>query len=567
LSRNPTLLAMAAGLLVPFSPAFAELNPAGSTIYQAALVDVTEQGCATLGTLAPALVPSSIDIPDVSSSGDCAWILPMDYSLTNGWVTISGATATITPSAGVLHVDADFSVSLNSSSDPFYFYYDVCGISGTCDGRVEAFPANVTFDLGLEVVPGPDGQPTLDATVANLAVSYDLSSDDIAMSGCFISDLEDVLGYIGLSLYDLVLGYADSYIQTAVADFAAQMEAMIESTFGAATIDTTVPLASTTLQVHIWPSDVDVTSAGIRLAMDGAMSAEPNACVADYDQGGSLKTASQPPDLGDAPSGIDPYDVGLLASDDIANQAMYAAWRGGLLCYTLDESFTAFPVNTSIFSLMNVSAFDEIFPEVAPMEIVTRPRLAPTVTWGGTHDADIHVQDLGLDFFGEVDHRMALVMGLDLAAQAGADIGLDPSSGTLGVALDISGDDVTVSMRANELAPDSSDEIVANFGGLVDTLLPTLLGGLGEAISYPLPSFSGIGLTSLQVSAAGEAGDWLGAYTSLGLVSYASKGCSGGSSTGCGKTGGCSDAGGAGSGLAILPLLGLLAVRRRKSRG
>jgi hypothetical protein len=552
--------------LLGVSTARAEVHAPGAILDKAALADVTARGLTNLGALAPAMIPSEVAIPAVSQGSSCnlwSWDFEVGYSFSNGTVNITNAAAAITPSAGALHVRADFDVALNDASNPFDMRADICGISVDCDGYVLPFDASIEFDLALRIVDDGAGGRMLDATVQNLVPSYSLASSNIVLEDCWIGDLETILGYVGLSIYDLVLGFAGSYITDAIEGFAGDMETMVEDAFASTTIDQSLDLGGVALDLHLYPNDIVITSAGLRIVMAGSMSTStPSDCVADYDPGGSLMTASEPPELGNAPSGVGPFDAAILASDDIANQALYALWRGGLLCYTLDENFETFPIDTSIFGMMSIDAFDDIFPSAAPMAIVTRPRNAPTAIWSGPHTADLQVKDLGLDFIAGIDGRQARLMALSAQLDAGADITLNGGTGMLGVDLDLGSDSLTFSMAANEFAPNANDDIIGGLGGLIGSLLPTLLGSLGSIDAIQLPSFNGVGLVDLQFAPVGSAGDWLGAYATLGATPYESAGCGDEGDSGCG--GGCSGLGPRPAHLALLPFVGLLLLRRRR---
>jgi hypothetical protein len=81
---------------------------------------------------------------------------------------------------------------------------------------------------------------------------------------------------------------------------------------------------------------------------------------------------------------------------------------------------------------------------------------------------------------------------------------------------------------------------------LVGTLVPSLVEPLLGGLAFTLPSFSGIGLTSLDAYGSGPQQDWLTASIGLGAVSYGDPtgGCGGEGDTGlggdaAGSCGGC----------------------------
>jgi hypothetical protein len=206
-------------------------------------------------------------------------------------------------------------------------------------------------------------------------------------------------------------------------------------------------------------------------------------------------------------------------------------------------------------------AFAALFPEEAPLSILTRPRMQPTVQYDGPNDANATVEDLGLDFYAEVDGRKARVLGLDLDIHAGLDLELDPATGTLDIPVDVDPANVETTVTAAELTPGEEEAIQENFAGLLQTILETVAGSLLQGLSYALPSYNGFGLTSLETAPAGAQADWLGLFAQVGEVAYSSKGC--GEDGGC--SGGCSGAGLPGLGRWLLAgVAGLVIARRRR---
>lgn len=197
------------------------------------------------------------------------------------------------------------------------------------------------------------------------------------------------------------------------------------------------------------------------------------------------------------------------------------------------------------------------------MTIVTRPMAPPQVNYAGSHDLDVDIQDLGVDFYAELDGRTARIVGLDLDAQAGVDLNLDAVTGNLAIALDLDPDNVVPAIGYNELKPEANDSILEKFSGLFQTILDTLVGSLLDSLAFALPAFNGIGLTDLQVAGAGAQGDWLGMYAWIGEVTYGAdgSGCGGDSGCGGGCSGGCASNPAAAVGWASL--LAFVLARRR----
>lgn len=555
------------GLILASAPASAQAASEGA-IDPALYVDITPDGFDAIAALIPSLLPSEVEIPDTSQEVVDIWICSEDFSLTNGNVGLQVLSSQVTPGNGVLDVTASLMVNVNSSADPFNLSFSGC-IDSDCPGYVDPFPVDIHTTIALEIVPGPDGQNVLDATVGAIDVSYSLDNGDIHLD-CFIQDIEDVLDYVGLSIYDLIIDQVDSLLQEQVGSLAPTLESTVEDAFASASINQDLDLNGVTAHISLAPSAIDIEPAGVRLAMAGWVSGDVATCVSAYDSGGPTWTNNAQADIGYAPPGVrSPYHLGIGVSDDFANQTLYTLWRGGLLCYTLAPG-GVFPLDTSILNLLTGDAFADLFPESQPVTLRTVPRAAPTVNYTGPDDIDVDLKDLDLELYADLDGRTARVVSVSLNGVAGANLALDGGTGSLGIALNIDPANLTPSVVYNEFYPDANDTITSSFssafGGLLDTVLSSFL---GDALAFALPSFSGLGLQSLETSATGPSQDWLGAYAMLGSVTYGDGsscgGCGGdtggGSSSGCSS--GCASAPGVPVWMGLLPLGLAVALRRR----
>ena len=528
-------------LLLSSSVAIAAHAP-GAMIVDGIMVDITPDGFDAIVGVIPTLIPDEIVIPDQADDGGV-----YEYALRGMSIYLEIGDAYITPQDGYLDLDINLQVGVSSSGSPFSIFYEILWvINETCYGYVNPFDLDLTAQIGLEVVDTDgDGIGELDATISNLGVDYDIDGiNDIQISDCSIGYIEDALNFFGLSLFDLVLDLAGPLLDGVIADFAPTLEETIEDAFSAAYISDVTDLNGIELTYEIAPSDILIKPAGLRLALSGGLSVdEPAACIAEYDPGGSLDTPSDPPTIGDGP----PHHAGIYLSDDFGNQALYALWRGGLLCYTVTAEEIGFPIDTSILGLLAGDAFNDLFPESKPLIIETSPVDAPTLAFDGDHDVALELSRMGVDFYGELDYRQALILGMDLNGDVGVDLDLDGATGELGILLDLSGESLGATAARNEFKPDAGSDIEDNFAGVFDTIVGGVVGGLLEDLSFALPSIEGIGLTDLELEPAGPDQDFLGAYASLGEVSYASGGCGdsgkkgdSGCDMGCASSGGMS---------------------------
>ena len=569
-SFRPTLALVS---LILLSPRVEAGHPAGVTLSDAATVDITPDGLAVATDILPELLPSDLAVPDLGEGERTSFPSCLaggyEYALSGLTVDFAIANAAIVPNTGRLDLEVELLVSVNASSDPFSVYGMALCIEMGCDGYVEPFTATVTTSLGLQVVPdATTGEPVLDATVGALALDNTLSGSDINIEGCALATFEDILNFFGLSLFDLVLSIAEPLIDDLVTDFGPEIESLLEDTFSQVSLNEELDLQGIPLSLELYPGDVAIAPAGIRISMDGGINTPVVAqCVDAYDPGESLATASGPPALGSTPAGVaSDYHAALNLSDDFGNQALYALWRGGLLCVDVDEELIGFGLDTSLLNGLADDAYSDLFPESRTMTISTRPQAPPTLVFDGDNDIGLDVDKLGLDFYAELDGREARVVGLDVGLVAGADLVFDGTTGDLNVVVDLGTDALTAVVTDNEFAPGSEADIEANFAGLFDSIVGSVVGGLVEDLAFALPSISGLGLTDLELEGAGADQDWLGGFATLGVVTY------GGDAAGCGEDaggceGGCTTGGRPGGRLFLgLVPLALVTLRRRSDR-
>ena len=531
--------------------------PPDAIIDDAAAIHITDEGLDAVTGLIPALIPGSIPI-DTIEGEDGWWCANYAYELSNIWVGIEVAAADISPGNGVLDVSVDLMVQVNEASDLFNIWYEIACIDSSCPGYIEPFPVALDTTIALNVVTGDTGMPELDATIGDIVVDYADIGGAIQLD-CWIGDINEVLEWFGLNLYDLLLGLVGGALDGAIAGFGPELETTIEDAFSQTTIEQELEVNGAVVDLLLYPNDVEITPDGVELVMAGSMSArEPALCIAGTDPGGSLRTDTPIPSIQGLPQGT---HIGLNLSDDFTNEALYALYRGGLLCYELSGN-EPLPINSGLLPLIAGDVFNDLFPETVPMVIATQPNSPPEAYFNGAHDVDMLVEDLDLHFYAEVDGRMARVVTLALDVDMGVDLLFDGSTGALEVAVALTSDNVTAEVVHNELVTGTDDIIESNFAGAFDTILETVVGGLLEGLAFDMPSLEGVGLTSLSVIPAGQQGDWLGVLTGIGETPYVGGDCSDCGSGGSGCSGGCAVGGPLLNFWSVLALT-VVAVRRR----
>lgn len=534
------------------SLAHADTVPAGTEIEEALHIDITPAGLDSMGALVPGLAPEDLPVDGISEGydglwGEC-WLGGYEATVSGLVIGLDFDDINITPNTGYLDTEITIFVNVNSSAEPFSLYTELECIPSDCDGWVEPFEVNAYTEIALDVVVDDDGTERLDATIGELTVDYALTGDDVYLEDCPLGTVLDVFDFIGLDLVDLILPAIGDALNDTVADFGPELETTLEDAFSAASIEEEFEVQDSTLRLAIRPGDVVIQPAGMRLTMAGmAEAAEVSDCISAWDNGGFEAIPSSGPAVGAAAEGIDPnHAANLMLSDEFGNQLMYALWQSGLLCYTVDEEL-GFPIDTSLLGLLAGESFNTLFPEARPMVIETRPQQAPRLEFTASNDIGLVVDDLGLDFMAELDHRNARVLAIGLEVDGGLDVGFDDTTGQLAIAIDLGAESFNPSVTSNDFVPDSTETIEESFASVFNGLVGGLLGDALSDITFTVPGIEGVGITGMQVESTGTEDDWLGAYVWLGEVSYASTGCSDGEG-GCGggEDGGCTDAAGAG---------------------
>lgn len=523
-------------------------NPPDAKIENAIVVDIPPEGFAQVVEVIPSLIPLAIPLDpisqDIERGGDTC-LNDVWFDISNVNIGVSVADANIVPKDGFLDFSVSLDVNLNDAIDPFLLDYmlSLC-IEYNCQGYVDPFQVDVSSQVLLDIVDlDGDGLNDLNATFENFNYNYDLASEDINIENCALAVFEDVLNFFGLSVFDLIIGIVEPSIEEVVGDLVPTLEETLEDSFAQLSIQESVDLMGSTLEVSLSPEDIDIKPEGLRVQLDGSATTETGAdCVAAFDPNGSLATPTALRNIGYMPPGVS-GDVLLNVDDDFVNQALYSVWRAGLLCQTIDAS--TFPIDTSILNLITGDAFVELFPETSPLIIQTQPVNPLELTMDTPADLAIDLDELGLDFFAEVDGRQTRILTLGITTDVGINIPFNPQTGDLAVDIDLSGERVDPSLPYNEFLPNSEELIKDSFIDQFDTILGLIdIESLVGDFAFALPSINGVGLSHLEFAGTGQNGADLGGYAEVGVVPYTGTGCGGDAATdGCG--GGCSSQSGA----------------------
>jgi len=540
----------------------AGVNPPDAEIENALVVDIPPDGFSKIVEIIPSLIPLDIPIDPISEGvdgGGCwtdVWV-----ELNNLNIGVGVADADIVPKSGHLDFSVALDVNINDAINPLELDYAFIGCHN-CVGYVDPFQVDVAAQIILDVADlDGDGINELNASFENFTYNYELASEDINLDNCAIASFESVLNFFGLSVFDLVLGIVEPTIEELVVELVPELEQTIEDAFNQLSIQETVDLQGTTLEIAIAPEDIQVKEEGLRVQMNGSATTGDGAdCIAAFDPNGSLATPTTLRNIGYKPPGVN-GDVLVTVDDDFVNQALYSAWRAGILCQTIDAN--TFPIDTSILNLITGDAFVDLFPETSALVIQTKPTTPLELNMGTAADLAIDVEELGLDFFAEVDGRQTRILTMGINTDVGVNIPFNNQTGDLAIDIDLNGNRVDPTLPYNEFLPDSADLIKDSFIDQFDTILGLIdIESLVGDFAFTLPSFNGVGLAELDFAGTGQNSEDFGAFASVGVVPYTGAGCGGEGDAGCG--GGCSSNGRSTPRIALL--IGVLMfglVRRR----
>jgi len=549
------------------STVLAGTNPPDAEIENAIVVDIPPDGFARVVDVIPSLIPLEIPLDDVSQDierGGSTCVNDIWFDASNLNIGIAVADADIVPKEGYLDFSVALDVNVNDALNPFFLDYMVtfC-VEYNCEAYVDPFQVDISSQILLDVADlDNDGFNELNASFENFNYTYDLASEDINVSNCALSGFESFLNFFGLSFFDLILSFVEPAIEGVVVDLVPTLEETIEDAFNQLSIQQSVDLMGSTLDLSLNPEDIQIKSEGLRLQMKGSATTGDGAdCIAPYDPNGSLATPTTLRNIGYMPAGVN-GDVLLNVDDDFVNQALYSVWRAGVLCQTIDAS--TFPIDTSILNLITGDAFADLFPETSPLIIQTVPVNPLELNMDTPADLAIDLDELGLDFFAEVDGRQTRILTLGITTDVGVNIPFNNQTGDLAIDMDLNGERVEPSLPYNEFLPDSEELIKDSFISQFDTILGLVdIESLLGDFAFTLPAFNGVGLSHLEFAGTGQNGDDLGAYAEVGVVPYAGAGCGGEADAGCG--GGCSNQGQTSPRVAIMMSILLFGLLRRRA--
>ena len=158
-----------------------------------------------------AIFPLIADLDDYEDSANFGWC-DLEMSATGMTSTLDPTSTHLVQDVDSTTVQFDLVISVNDAGSPFLLDLDIdgflCDLAGaTCDAYVEPFAVTVEVEVAYEVIEPGGGQPRYLEATASPAV-HDLETafeeDDIVLDGCNVASVEDILGFLGLDLADLM---------------------------------------------------------------------------------------------------------------------------------------------------------------------------------------------------------------------------------------------------------------------------------------------------------------------------------------------------------------------------
>jgi len=523
-------------LLLP--AALAQTLPAGDPVTDAARLQLTQQGLIATADLGTEILPTDpFPIPTLSG-GDLGGSFPgclidYGYDISNGSVRVEVISASIVPSNGVLTLQSQLLVTVNQPLDPMLLLLGAACIEGDCNAWVDPFVVDLEAPVSLSVVGG-----AVVADIGTVSFTDDLVGDDVTVQDCTAADIINLVSVV-YNPYDLVVDYARGQVSDLLPGFVDDFELAINDALAVASFSDQFDLLGTTLFVDFGPEALSITPEGVDIQLNGRIAADPHPCVAPYDTGGSQLTSGPAPGL----STLNPStQVGVQIASDIVDQGLYAFWRGGLLCVDLQGGeLGGFTLDTNLLGLIGGDAYGELYPDTSPLIVRTTPSQPPVTVASNTNDLAVEVTDLGIDFYAELDGRIAHALGLGLSPEVGLDVNFDDTSGALAVDIALP-TAYNATLRGDPMVPDA-ESVIGDVENVIATLAETAItGALGDSLAFDLPTFAApsganIGLSELSITASGAG--WTTAEASIGPVSYVSaagcdQGCQG---SGCNTPG------------------------------
>lgn len=337
---------------------------------------VSSSGMDALERAIPALAPERLEGLAFSKDFLC---ITWNQRNTNADIEIHALDLELT-SSDRLVVDATFSVSGSGQVNIDGAY--ACFNEATCDNDfvVRNGRARIEFDLEVK-----DGKPEITVYSLDLDVSEREEDLDLNLSGCPVDDFGTWLVDFGRDHFlDYFVGLAEEWARTDIAPMVQEM--MVGFNGVQADVD------KFAFDAQLGKIDVATAGLGVTGNVDVFSKFSPSNCISK--DPGEPKSHDGP-----APS-LDMSDahVGVSANYGLIDDALYHAWRRGMMCMT-DKSLEEFGVDTHHMKDEVAKAMPG-FPVGTDFGIEVRVQRPPRVEAGPSGGMVLKAEGLNVDIIG-----------------------------------------------------------------------------------------------------------------------------------------------------------------------
>lgn len=537
-----------------------EVLPPGSFLSEGISIDLTKAGIARPVELMVQGIPPDLVIGTTPGQELINLLLcSEDLQVQNLIVHTQFENATVYASAAGMFLDIDMGLRVNNASNPSWVVLDGC-FDFECFLYTDPATLIVELPITLELVPG---QQRVDLQLGPLNQNIGwLIENKVHFGGCPLIDINNYLVQNwGLDLIDFVIDELISTLEGELAGMLAELEVTVEDALTQLWVADVLEVADAQIAYQIEPTAVEHTNAGLRLQMGGVV--EPlmmDPCVDRFDPGGSPWTPSELPELqGVIPGTLMGYDASVVLSDDLPNQALWALWRAGALCFEAAE-LGGQPLTTTLLGVMLgpelQEGMEQLLGEGAPVLVRVVPERIPQVRFNGDYPIQLEAPELHVEFWADVLDRPTRLGSITGDLLGAVDASIDPT-GALVFDVALLNDELRQRVTYNEFFPGLDPQLADSLPGLIDLAVGSLLGIELTGGVAPLPTLLGFGLDTLWMEPSGELAfspDHVGVYVTMGPsdgggdiqcsgpACEAMDGCA--LSEGCGTAEGCSGGGG-----------------------
>ena len=473
-----------------------ESPPDAFTIDPALTVHVSAEGLSALGESIAGVMPGGILATGLSGEFDCDEEEPgiLEYAADDIQVNISTDEVEITPLDGSLRINLLMTVWSEQAA---------ITVNGPCvvmldEECVLALPptwldVELLVDLVLE-----GGE--LSAQVDHLWFTHGNFGNPVE-TGCLLGDaLETMQGY-GVDLLGSIL---DQVLEGQIGELEIQLEEALAGLTGSLALSGELPVLDSTLVYELSATQLELSATGLLLGFTSKFSTpEYGPCVGA--SGPYLAEAHDPPPVtGLIPDTVVPYHVGIVVNEDMLNQALYAAWQGGVLCLAVAD-LSDFEITTSFLAVLDEELVAELWPEEQVLDLRIAPVGPPRIEFG---DGPGLTAELLLDVYGDELDRTTRFWSNGIYADAGFGLGIE--DGELIIDLDFDMEShLGFTVAYNEWLP---SDIPEGFAGLIPGLVSSIVDIESMIPTFAIPAIYGVTLTDLDMRVVGAEEDFLGIY-------------------------------------------------------